>query len=278
MAEIFRKIRAKRKTSSELDSRWGDASISSPNQGSWSQGDQTSPGLMTSPRLRSPSEQGQQQRHGSLDSQRERRSPSFRGTPRPSPSSPDDRATSIDSASTIPTGHYDASVRSRRQSTRRAQGLQKQPPGPGLGIGILRNGCSVWEDASSSDDAFSDDDDSGRGTGARRRSNTTNSNNGRYLTVNADKSDYSRVPKSPPLSVTSRMRPYSYEPTASSMLPRTEGSRYTSITTPCTPAISSEDPNRGHQEKKYGHRPKPLEPELPTKRQELVPSYEDLYG
>lgn len=270
MAEIFRKIRAKRKTSSELDSRRGDVSISSPNQGSWSQGDQASPGFMTSPRLRSPSEQGQQQqqqRHGSLDSQRERRSPSFRGTPRPSPSSPDDRATSIDSASTIPTGHYDASVRSRRQSTRRAQGLPKQPPGPGLGIGILRNGCSVWEDASSSDDGLSDDEN-GRGTGTRRRSNTTNSNNGRYLTVNADKNDCSRVPKSPPLSVTSRMRPYSYEPTASSMLPRTEGSRYTSLTTPCTPAIPHEGPN---QEKKHVS-------ELATKRQELVPSYEDLYG
>lgn len=274
MAEIFRKIRSKRKTSSELDSRWGDVSISSPNQGSWSQGDQTSPGFMTSPRLRSPSDQGQQQRHGSLDSQRERRSPSFRGTSRPSPSSPDDRATSTDSASTIPKGHYDASVRSRRQSTRRAQGLPKQPPGPGLGIGILRNSHSVWEDASSSDDAFSDDDNE-RGTGARRRSNTTNSNNGRYLTVNADKNDYSRVPKSPPLSVTSRMRPYSYEPTASSMLPRTERSKYTSFTTPCTPAMPSEDPSHGHQEKNYMRRPNPLEP---TKRQELVPSYEDLYG
>ena len=275
MAEIFRKIRSKRKTSSELDSRWGDVYISSPNQGSWSQGDQTSPGFMTSPRLRSPSEQGQQQRHSSLDSQRERRSPSFRGTPRPSPSSPDDRATSIDSASTIPRGHYDANIRSRRQSTRLAQGL-RQPPRTGLGIGILRNGYSVWEDASSSDDAFSDDDN-GRGTGTRRRSSTTNSNNGRYLTVNADKNDYSRVPKSPPLSVTSRMRPYSYEPTASSMLPRTEGSRY-SYTTPSTPAIPPEDPYHGHQERKSVRRPKPLESELTAKRQELVPSYEDLYG
>ena len=42
MTAIIRKLRRKRKLSSELHSRWGDVSITYPTEGSWSQWDQPS--------------------------------------------------------------------------------------------------------------------------------------------------------------------------------------------------------------------------------------------
>lgn len=292
MATIFRKIRAKRKVSSELDSRWGDASISYPTEGSWSQHEQ--PGLVGHAGLdRTPSEQGQP-RQCSLDSL-ERRSVSPRWTNMSySPNSnAGDRESPVDSNLTaMPTGYYDANI--PRQSTR-AQKAPGMSQGPGLGIGSLQNNnkdmhnhhLSVWE-ASDSDGAYSDDEATGI-------SSTSDSQTGRYLTINNEEPDHSRVSRSPPLSVTSRMRRYSHqssvnEPTAST--PRMSTSRHTSVTSsPPQPSVLSEDSRQGFhrhspshhyhrqtsQDRKHIRHPKPLDLD-PIPTPELVPSYDELYG
>ena len=292
MATIFQKIRAKRKVSSELDSRWGDASISYPNGGSWSQYDQ--PGFDVHAGLgRTPSEQGQP-RQFSLDPL-ERRSASPRWTNKSYSPSYNDRESPAGSGSaTIPTGYYDVNVRRRSErAQRRTPGLS---PGPGLGIGSLQDNknkdfhnqhSSVWE-ASDSDGAFSDDEATGT-------SSTADGRTGRHLTLSNEELDYSRTSRSPPLSVTSRMRRCSHqssmtEPTAS--IPMLSTSRHTSVTSsPPQPSISSEDSRQGfHQHRHYHHHhrqtsqdrkhirhPKPLDLH-PIPTPELVPSYDELYG
>ncbi|EYE99725.1 uncharacterized protein EURHEDRAFT_511908 [Aspergillus ruber CBS 135680] len=256
MTTIFRKIRGKRKLSSELDSRWGDVSISSPNEGSWSQGFQPL-GSTVNTQARSPSEQGQ--RPSSMNSLGRRSSSSHRAT-KPSPSS----AASVDS---MPTGHYNANIQSRPRTSHR------KSPGTGLGIGMLQNGYSAWVDASS-DDMSSDDE--GRDGVVRT---------GRYLTVGTEETDYTRASKSPPLSVTSRMRRNSYQSTIepSPFIPRTTSLRHASFTS-SAPTTSPENSRIG-----YGHRhppypkrnhvrhPNPLELEA-ARGPELVPSYDELYG
>lgn len=258
MATIFRKIRGKRKLSSELDSRWGDVSISSPNEGSWSQGFQSSSSTVNT-QAGSPSEQGQWP--SSMNSLG-RRSTSSHGATKPSPSS----AVSVDS---MPTGHYNANIRSRSRTSHR------RSPATGLGIGMLQNGYSAWDDASS-DDMSSDDE--GRDGGGRT---------GRYLTVGTEETDHTRASKSPPLSVTSRMRRNSHQSTIepSPFIPRTtsSSSRHASFTS-SAPTASTENSRIG-----YGHRHPPYPEAKHVRRSnplelgaargpELVPSYDELYG
>lgn len=265
MTTIIRKIRRKRKLSTELDSRLGDVSISYPNEGSWSQGGQPS-GCMVNSKPGSPSEQGQ--RPGSLESLG-RNSASFRRATKPSPSGTDGRNVSIDS---FPTGHYNANIRSRSRMSHRER------PGTGLGIGVLRDGYSAWDDASS-DDLSSDDEARDTHSHGRCRS-------GQYFNVGTEGTDYSRASKSPPLSVTSRMRRHSHQSTMepSTFIPGTTSSRHTSSTS-SAPTVSTEDSRIGYSshrhypfpEKKHMRRPKPLELEA-VKGPELVPSYDELYG
>ncbi|OJJ89259.1 uncharacterized protein ASPGLDRAFT_221432 [Aspergillus glaucus CBS 516.65] len=256
MATIFRKIRGKRKLSSELDSRWGDVSISSPNEGSWSQGFQPS-GSTVNTQAGSPSEQGQ--RPSSMNSLG-RCSTSSHGATKPSPSS----AVSVDS---MPTGHYNANIRSRPRTS------HKQSPATGLGIDMLKNGYNAWDDASS-DDISSDDE--GRDGGERT---------GRYLTVGTEETDYTRASKSPPLSVTSRMRRNSHQSTIepSPFIPRTTSSRHASFTS-SAPTASTENSRIGYghrhppyPEAKHTRHSKPLKLEA-ARGPELVPSYDELYG
>ena len=254
MATIFRKIRGKRKLSSELDSRWGDVSISSPNEGSWSQGFQPS-GSTVNTNLGSPE---QEQRPSSMNSLRRRSTSSHKAT-KPSPSSP----ISVDS---MPTGHYNANIRNRPRTSHR------QPPATGLGIGMLQNGYSAWDDASS--DGMSSDDEIRDGGGRTRQ----------YLTVDMEE-DYSRASRSPPLSVTSRMRRHRHQSTTepSPFIPRTTSSRHASFTS-SAPTASTEGSRIGYKhrqppfpERKHVRRPKPLELEA-DRGPELVPSYDELYG
>ncbi|QRD85841.1 hypothetical protein F9C07_1395893 [Aspergillus flavus] len=257
MTGIIQKLRRKRKLSSELHSRWGDVAITYPNAGSWSQYEQSPVGTPNSIPVKMLDHC---RRHGSLDSL------DRHGHTSALPSGNfKERTSSTDSAMTMPTGHYDAKLRGRSKK-------KAPPPSPIVGHKAhptVRDGF----DESSADEE--EDSISGlhspKGRYPRDRSRTES---------REDSDAYSRASKSPPLSVTSRMRHFSLrstttEPTAS--IPATSSSRHTSYTS-SIPSVPSEDPRLGHRpsprDTKFMHRPKPA----PVAEQELVPSYDDLYG
>lgn len=268
MSTILKKFRERRKLSSELDSRWGDVSISYPTEGSWNQRYQSSGN--TGPGV-SP-EQGKPSR-SSNSLERQRWGTTTR--PRPSPSAHDrDRDTPMGSPSIIPTGHYDANVRSRSRREQRATGPGL---GIGMGMGMSQNNCNLWDAANSNGDSSDGE--------VRDKSTSTGSRN-RYLSVNIEESDYSRASKSPPLSVTSRMRRHSHQSSMPEWTPTiqgTTGSRHASFTS-SAPSVSIGDSRPGYgsrhnsvQDRKPVHRPQPLNLE-PARSQELVLSYDELYG
>lgn len=305
MANIFRKIRSKRKLSSELDTRWGDSSISYPNGGSWSQSDQMGGRLD-----RKPSDRGRP-RQGSLDSLGQHSlSPHWTSRMNSPYSNAGDRDSPFDPATTtMPTGHYDASVRHRSSRTLRTPRTPRTPmlsSGQGLGIGSLQSEhsrnhddddyhhyhhknqhqLSAWEPSDSDEDSSGDD--------ATDSSSAAEDQARRYLTVNNDNSDYSRAARSPPLSVTSRMRRCSQqssmtEPTTS--IPRMSQARHTRVTSlPLERSVSSEDPQQDSRQHRHRHhrqtshdkrqirRPEPLSLEPKTRTPELVGSYDELFG
>ncbi|PYH78436.1 hypothetical protein BO82DRAFT_291262 [Aspergillus uvarum CBS 121591] len=228
MTNLMQKLRRKRKLSSELHSRWGDISITYPNGGSWNQWDQASTGARTS-------DGDRERRQNSLEPGRCASSPRI-GVSGP-PASRDERAQSVDSAMTIPTGHYDA---------RETEGATVPSP---------HNGSNGRHQPSSGRPSMYDDSEL-----------------------------YSRASKSPPLSVTSRMRGCSvqgYLAESPVSMPGTVGSRHNSYTS-SVPSNPSEDqripgiipPSSTLAERRASRRSKQ---ELP-RAQEMVPSYDELYG
>ncbi|PWY86013.1 hypothetical protein BO70DRAFT_351653 [Aspergillus heteromorphus CBS 117.55] len=258
MTAIIQKLRRKRKLSSELHSRWGDVAISYPTGGSWSQWEQSS-------RAGPSAIADHGQRRGSLEPNR-----SATSTRMGSHSSLDARAPSVDSAMTIPTGHYDARVGNR--SRRMPQSCS--PPTEPLPIESPR----AWSPSGSDDDSGDEEDET-------EVPAPLNLSRGRHH-AHPDEADiYSRASKSPPLSVTSRMRRFSVQShmgESSTSGPGTTSSRHTSYTS-STPSNPSDD-SRHHNyrpatqpERKPVRRPKP-EPLTLRRQPELVPSYDELYG
>ncbi|KAF9888790.1 hypothetical protein FE257_008366 [Aspergillus nanangensis] len=286
MTAIIKKLRRKRKLSSELDSRWGDASITYPNEGSWSQCE-PSPGggAVQEMPFQSPDRGGW--RFGSVESLDDRHSNSSRIQRILRSTSPEERGcSSTDSTTTIPTGYYDARVRGRSK--------RKSPPQPLGTIPGPADDGSRFPDSSPGFDTTTttttttiDIDErspiSELGAGPR------GSHTSRRKTK--DNSDaYSRASRSPPLSVTSRMRRCSgqsstTEQTYTPSMPNTASSKHTSFTS-SAPSVRAEDPRSAYHatttptyhEKKQPRRSKPRDQPEPVVRQELVPSYEDLYG
>ncbi|PKX92956.1 uncharacterized protein P174DRAFT_421983 [Aspergillus novofumigatus IBT 16806] len=251
MTAIIRKLRRKRKLSSELHSRWGDVSITYPTEGSWSQWDHPSSiNMNVAPEL--PSEQ--RRRHSSPEA-RHRESNSSRPEPTLHAGDSEGRESSVDSAMTIPTGHYDAKLRS---------GSTKELP--------RRKSHSTAE----FDEA--DEDIIPLPKGPKRLPQELN-----RLKLRAHMDDYSRASKSPPLSVTSRMRRRSQqsnvtEPTAS--VSGTTSSKHTSFTSSVPSVLPEDSRHMSHspfQEQKLARRSKHRETE-PVREPELVPSYDELYG
>ncbi|KAL5342796.1 hypothetical protein BJX70DRAFT_394639 [Aspergillus crustosus] len=248
MTAFVKRLRRKRKLSSELDSRWGDMTISSPNEGSWSQYDATS--ARASP---------VSSEHGHGDDCK----PSTGESSAPYTSADEhteSRNTTINSSITMPTGYYNAKLRRQSKTTIRSP---KQPPVQPRCITLPK----AWEERkygeSSADEA--EDNISALGSPRGRRG--------------ADDAN-SRGSKSPPLSVTSRMRRFSGQSTATDpvfSVPGTASSQRTSF--------SFEDTGLARQPQ---HEKKPLqrariqdtEPaQTPNPAsQELVRSYDDLYG
>lgn len=274
MASLMKKFKRKRRLSSELDSRWGDPSISYPTQGSWNQRSQpseffinASPGLSQSPRS------DEAPRYISLDSNRNRESNS------PAPQyTPSDLG---HADAVIPKGYFDESIRRREKGHR-------QPQNQGLGIAGTRHDRDFNSDdvvVSDNDDESCDEDDEER---------DTLGDPGRIITHRnyTPSDDYNSYPdyaaKSPPLSVTSRMRRISTQSsiTEQSSMTGPASSRrtsYTAASSVSAPSLPPDTPRyavHAHVDKRVAPRPRYRAEPAPTNGigQGMVPSYDELYG
>ncbi|KAJ5142834.1 uncharacterized protein N7515_001621 [Penicillium bovifimosum] len=282
MATFMKKFKRKRRVSTELHSRWGDVSISYPLQGSWNHPSRAAIQPEDSQQYNSP---GPVRQRSHSTSSRVSRSTSTREL---HPESPP-----------FPTGYFD-------QNIRRRVGERHTPPAQGFGPQELggdyrreashRPPSSIIHDESASDDSSCDgeeeEDDEERDTlGPRVRLSPRDFGMGEISPATRDNEDFDIPAKSPPLSVTSRMRRCSIqscatEPTAS--ISGGTSSRRTSFTAASSisaPSMPPSTPRYGYHtlkqppfpEKRYPSRVKQTEPECGPP-QELVPSYDELYG
>ncbi|CAI7659025.1 unnamed protein product [Penicillium crustosum] len=278
MATFMKKFKRKRRVSTELHSRWGDVSITYPTQGSWNQWDQTS-GFVTNAPARADihSEENQQYLSGGP-----LRQPSSSASSRRSRSTAT-REHQVGDTPSFPTGYFDQSIR-RRQ---------------GLGLGDLRHGpnrrpsSSIIHDECTTDESCDEEEEEERDTlGPRIELSPREYGMGEMLHRTRDDSEDFDIPaKSPPLAVTSRMRRCSLQSCATEPTGSISGgtnSRRTSVTAassisapsmpPSTPRVAYNTPKHPpFPEKRYPPRTKQREPE-PAPRQEMVPSYDELYG
>ncbi|RMJ24917.1 hypothetical protein PHISP_04226 [Aspergillus sp. HF37] len=263
VSALVRKLKRKRRLATELHSRWGDVSISYPTQGSWSQWDQPSGFAVNATEARSEESQSHRQPSSSTQGTVSRLPASLRRS-----GSGDELSGDLGVAS-MPTGHYDTTVRCRSRMKHAHLCL-------GPGVGDNGDSAATQGDTDAAADRSDSDEDSptvrirGRDTETTRNTATDEARNSQ------------RASKSPPLSFTSRMRRYSQqsstttEPTGS--MPGTASSHTTSFA--ASSASWTDDPrlgyNAAYQEKKHQLRSKYHEE--PALRQELVPSYDELYG
>ncbi|KAJ5891650.1 uncharacterized protein N7473_007878 [Penicillium subrubescens] len=292
MVNIMKKFRRKRRLSSELDTRWGDPSISYPNEGSWNQWDQPS-GFVANATMGSPR---------NIQTQETRQVVPLESTPSQNPGASSDsgyqsfntREDHAQSASTIPKGYFNENIRHRADKIQRA-------PVKGLGIdGTAHemgstNGHTPPDDSCDEDDDDDDDDDDeerdtlGDPSGGLIFRNPLTGDPLRYSPREDQDPYFDRASKSPPLSVTQRMRRFSGQSSStepSSSIAGTASSRRTSYTAassvsapslpPDTPRFAFTISHPAH-EKRSAPRPRHREPE-PQARQEMVPSYDELYG
>ncbi|KAJ5206924.1 hypothetical protein N7491_002446 [Penicillium cf. griseofulvum] len=288
MATFMKKFKRKRRVSTELHSRWGDVSITYPTQGSWNQWNQPS-GFTNKPA--SASEENQQYiPAGPL------RQPSSGASNRRS-ESVGTREHQVGDPPPFPTGHFDQNIRRRVGDTHTLPA--HTPPGQGLGLGALSGGPNRRPSSSIINDDTTDEscddeeeEEEERDTlGPRIQLSPREYGIGDVSQMPRDNPEDFDIPaKSPPLSVTSRMRRCSLqscatEPTAS--ISGGTNSRRTSFTAassisapsmpPSTPRIAYNPPKQPpFPEKRYPSRTRQREPE--SAPQEMVPSYDELYG
>ncbi|KAL2836575.1 hypothetical protein BJY01DRAFT_238211 [Aspergillus pseudoustus] len=255
MTAIIQRLRRKRKLASELDSRWGDVAISSPNDGSWSQYDAAS--TRASPVSARSSEHGNGHtwRHSPGESSEPYTPASGRHT--------ESRKASLDSSSTMPTGYYDARVRRRsRTKTRSPEPQTEQRPPISL--------PKAWEEKRFGDSSADEADDNISALGSAL---------GKLGTADDAKSGGS---KSPPLSVTSRMRRFSGQSTFTDAIfsaPATASSQRTSFSLEDSRLARHTPIPTPHHEKRPPQRAKARDAgPIPAPQQQLVPSYDELYG
>ncbi|RJE24237.1 hypothetical protein PHISCL_03447 [Aspergillus sclerotialis] len=262
MSALIKKLRRKRKLSTEFHSRWGDVSITYPTEGSWSQRGQPS-GLVANTLNASRPGAGVKRRSDSLDLHSSPQSTLHSIT------NDDDDGLREDYAMTIPTGHYDARLRHR------AKGYKH----PCHGLKIIDSRHETRIGTRDSAERSDSEDDS-----------PTSNNRGRNATESTRKESVGtssqRASKSPPLSVTSRMRRHSQqsnstEPTLS--MPNTASSLNTNFARSSVSAPSTTDESRMvyTNNKIYEDKKLPLRryhEQNTVVRQELVPSYDELYG
>lgn len=282
----MKKFKRKRRLSSELHSRWGDPSISYPTQGSWNQQNQPSglfsnvpSGLPHSPRPEDP----RQYTRMSIDQSQSQKSNS--PVPQYTPNDP------RHADSVIPKGYFNENIRHREK--------RHESPARGLGIGGTRhnldghNGNSSVIDDDSCDEEDDDDyDDEERDTLGDSGGTAVYRHHASETAGTSYRDDYDSYPdqaaKSPPLSVTSRMRRVSAQSSMtehSSILGPASSRRtsYTAASSVSAPSLPPDTPRyavHAHFEKRAAPRPRYRAEPAPTVGvgQGMVPSYDELYG
>ncbi|KAJ5465073.1 uncharacterized protein N7458_000759 [Penicillium daleae] len=288
MARLMKRLRRKQRLSSELDTRWGDPSISYPNQGSWNQRGQPS-GFVTNTSAKSPR---------NIETQETRHYVPVETTPFQNPRTPSDsgyqsfsaREDHAHAASAIPKGYFNENIRHRTDKS-------QMPPVEGLRIDGTTHEMNRTIGDSSPDDSCDEDDDEeeeGRDTlgdpGGGLVFHSPLTGDRPQISPREDQDPYfDRASKSPPLSITQRMRRLSQqssstEPTSS--VAGTASSRrtsYTAASSVSAPSLPPDTPrfafNNGYPayEKRSAPRPRHRESESAA-RQQMVPSYDELYG
>ncbi|KAL2870271.1 uncharacterized protein BJX67DRAFT_279148 [Aspergillus lucknowensis] len=244
MTAMIQRLRRKRKLSSELDSRWGDMAISSPNEGSWSQYDAAS--TRASPASVHSSEHRRKQSTGeSAEQPYEHVNGVY----------PENRKGSVvNFSSTMPTGYYDARVRQRSKTKSRSPEPQQTVQHAPITL------PKAWEEKMFGDSSADEAGDDLSALGSPRAAKPATDGS-----------------KSPPLSVTSRMRRLSGQSTVTDAIfsmPGTASSQRTSFSLDDS-RLARQVP---HHEKKPPQRAKVRDAEPTPVTQQLVPSYDELYG
>lgn len=278
MASLIKKFKRKRRLSSELHDRWGDTDISYPNDGSWNQWNQQA-GFIANAAIQYPQDlnTNQHKRYPSAgsDPQRSPGSHKFPGSPNSDPTNA--------SPPPFPQGYYNQNIRRSDNSGPNFRGLGISTPSA--------HSSRESKDPMDAEDSCDELDDEERdtlgdpGEGRIHRNYMT----GDLRSSGRDDSAYSdRASKSPALSVTSRMRRSSTQSSATQCSSVAGGSRRGSYTTaassvsapslpPDTPRFAYSGMHSAHAEKRPAPRPKLREPDL-VSPQQMVPSYDDLYG
>lgn len=289
MASLMKKFRRKRRLSSELDTRWGDPSISYPNQGSWNQWDQPS-GFVANASTGSPRIiQTQETRHYIPSESSPSQNPGASSDSGYQSFSAREDHTHVPSA--IPKGYFDENIRHRAEKSQRpaVKGLGIDGPTPSTGS---THGHTPADDSCDEDDEEGEEEerdtfrDPGGGLVFR---NPTMGDSLRYSPRENQDPYFDRAAKSPPLSVTQRMRRLSQQSSTTepaSSVAGTASSRrtsYTAASSVSAPSLPPDTPRFAFHtgqpayEKRSAPRPRLREPE-PVARQEMVPSYDELYG
>ncbi|KAF3387104.1 hypothetical protein F1880_000815 [Penicillium rolfsii] len=284
----MKRFRRKRRLSSELDTRWGDPSISYPNEGSWNQWNQPS-GFVANATMGSPR---------NIQTQETRKFVPLESSPSQNPGASSDsgyqsfnpREDYDRSAATFPRGYFNENIRHREEKLQRA-------PVKGLGIDGNTHEIGKTNGHTPSDDSCDEEDDDddeerdtlGNPSGGQIFRNPLTGDPQRYSPRENQDPDFNHASKSPPLSVTQRMRRFSgqsssTEPSSSIAGPASSRrTSYTAASSVSAPSLPPDTPrfafHPGHTayEKRSATRPRHREPE-PQARQELVPSYDELYG
>lgn len=267
--------------SSELHSRWGDVAITSPTEGSWNQWNQPA-GFIANASTESPPHTRQHTLEGPEPSGLRFRSTSI----------PDDpsRSASLPIASAIPAGHFDENIQHRL-------GKRNRHRPHGLGIYETRHDVGTMKNSAAAEESCDEDDEQytlGEAQTLSPRISPRRQVPGDMARWEDYESD--AMSKSPPLSVTSRMRHcsvQSYRTESSTTMSATRSSRRTSSTAASSvsaPSLSSGTPRFVYYPTHLPEQPhnkvasraklresKHREPEL-VAGQELVPSYEELFG
>ncbi|KAJ5949131.1 hypothetical protein N7454_000715 [Penicillium verhagenii] len=295
MASFMKRFKKKRRLSTELHDRWGDPAISYPNEGSWNQWNQTS-GF--SPLVISNQIIHNIMVHLLCNPPQNQDWDGFNPHTIQQSHPPE----SIQKGSNFPKGYFDANIRRPVVKT-----STLRPPFPGLGIDgtqhVIRReipDIDSMDDpaADESCDEDEDEEDEERDTlGDSRclalRGCATEDTVPRHV-VRDDCDSFDRAAKSPALSITSRMRRVSIQSSttqASSVAGSSRRTSYTAASSVSAPSLPPDTPRYPPQA--ISHAMKMVQPEkrppvprrktrepepTPPTRQEMVPSYDDLFG
>ncbi|KAL2002987.1 hypothetical protein VTN02DRAFT_5294 [Thermoascus thermophilus] len=305
MAATMKRWGKKRTVSSEMHSRWGDVSITAPNEGSWSQ--HSSSNVNIGAALNVDCGSGHTRRYDSLEGGGHSESRPHSGKSKPSRASRFiSRLCSRDSGVeesmhtsmvALPRGHQETGTRcpseARLEHGRRDFRNEESSPAVNgtTADQLVSKETAMFDPGYRFSSMANDHDDEVSPTCVEKSPHEVqrveeDGHGSRTSPESPQEGPESRLPRgsrSPPLSVTSRMRRASQQSTAGQI---TMSSRHTSYTSssvsspsplPESPQITKIAYNPAFRDKKNARRSRLWEPEG-VGAQELVPSYEELYG